>query len=172
MGQFDSLRIHAGASLIYRPTTPVTLEKKIQEIIPRDVTVGSGTGSLQCDVMYYSQGTLAGSASVTFDLLGSLTDAFAASISFVKVKFIRVEADAANNASNDVRITPGSNGWATGPFRNTGHQQTLGAGENWQWESLTSGKAPVAATGDLISLVNTAGTNTITYRILILGTSA
>lgn len=173
MGAFNSLRIHAGASMIYRPTTQVTLENKIQEMVPRDVTLGSGTGSLQCDVAYYASVSLGPSATVNIDLLGSLSDAFQAAIDFVKVKFLRVEADAANNASNNVQVKPGAtNGWITGPIRTATHLVHLGPGENFQWEALTSGRAPVAGTGDILSLVNSAGTNTIVGRVLILGTSA
>ncbi|RJP54325.1 MAG: hypothetical protein C4583_03100 [Anaerolineaceae bacterium] len=173
MGQFSSIRIHAGASLIYRPTTLITLENKIQEMVPRDVTLGSGTGSLKCDVMYYNSFTLGASATQQVDLLGSLTDAFNLAISFVKVKFLRVEADSANNAANDVLVKPHSaNGWLTGPLRTATHQVQLAAGENFQWEGLTSGRAPVAGTGDILALVNSAGTNSIVARLLLLGTSA
>lgn len=173
MGQFNgSIRVHGGLNAIYRPATLITSENKLQEFTARDTVMRSGTGSLEADLPYFVQGTLAGSASVNLDLIGALLDFAGAAANFAKVKFLRIEADINNNVANDLQIKPhASTGWITGPWRTATHLIQLTPGEAFQWESLVSGRAPVATSGDLITLTNAAGTNTITYRVWILGTS-
>ena len=50
---------------------------------------------------------------------------------------------------------------------------SLAAGETFAWFSPTAaGKVVTAATGDLLTITNSAGTTGVTYDVIVLGASA
>lgn len=133
----------------------------------------SGTGAGQVDRVYTKTITLAASGTADLDLAGSLTDALGnTSIAFARIKSIQVTAAAAN--TNNVQVTrPASNGvpWLMA----AGDGIALRPGAGFTWASGTAdatGVAVTAATGDLITFTNSAGTTGVTYTVVITGCSA
>lgn len=171
MGSLISCKIRRGPFLTYGPASLLTGEQTIQKIQLTDGNLDNGTGSGKGDVVYDASRTLTASGTENLDLLASLTDKYGTTLSFVKVKFLYIEADSGN--TNDVQFKPGSsNGWITGPLRTAAHTLILGPGEGFQWWSLGLGKAPVASTGDIVTITNSAGSTSVTYRIIIIGATA
>lgn len=134
-------------------------------------TYTSGTGAGQVDREFTDTRTLAPSATENLDLAGALTDAFGATITFVTIKAIAIRAAAANNVANAVQVTrPASNGV---PFlMAAGDGISLAPGYAFAWFGSGTGVTVTAATGDLITVTNSAGTNSVNYDVVILGTSA
>src|SRR6185295_2511590 len=123
----------------------------------------------QADKVYSAQFSIVGSATQSIDLAGVLTDAFGAALSFVKVKTIFVKHV---SGLNTLRIErPAANG-AILFGAASGALAVLTAGGRFLWDDPAAGFAVTAGTGDLISLVNTAATNTIVVNVVIVGTSA
>lgn len=132
-------------------------------------TIANGTGAAQASQVYQDTGSLGASASASIDLAGSLTNIFGATITFTKIKLIAVRATSTNNAANTLAVIRGSSngvplfGAASGGF----------AGLNpgaWFIYYDPTGITVTAGTGDILTLTNNAGTNTITYDIVIVGT--
>lgn len=128
----------------------------------------NGTGADQANQIFSDTRTLTGSATENLDLAGSLVDAFGATITFTKIKAIIVTAASANTnavqvqreatngvplfmaASDGIAITPG--GFFAASFPNA------------------TGIAVTASTGDLLTITNSAGSTSVTYTIVIIGT--
>src|SRR4051812_12691742 len=129
--------------------------------------LSNGTGAAQASQVYQDTGTLAGSASVNIDLAGSLTNIFGTTITFTKIKLLAIQADSANNVANNLLVARGSsNGYVW--FSAVSDAVYLAPGAFLvHYDPI--GVAVTAATGDIMTLTNSAGTNTITYRILIVG---
>lgn len=135
------------------------------------LSLASGTAANQADVIWTDTRTLSASANEDLDLAGSLTNAFGASVTFVKVKAIVVSAAAAN--TNNVVVTrPGSNGVPC--FVAAGDGVSIGPGGFFAIAAPgTAGVCTVtASTGDLINVANSAGSTDVTYSIAVIGTSA
>ena len=135
----------------------------------------SGTGAGQVDRVYTATGTLAGSATTNIDLAGSITDALGnTSISFARIKSVQVIAAAANASGNNLQVTrPASNGVALFIAAGDGIELRPGAAFSWATGMAdATGVAVTGGTGDLITLTNSAGTNTISYTVVITGCSA
>lgn len=135
----------------------------------RYMSWASGTGADQADKIFTGSGTINASTTTTLDLAGGLTDPSGAAVTFVKVKLIFLKNTHATQALALTR--PASNGvpflTAAGdaiPIPPGGHVHLVGPG--------AAGLATVTAgTGDLIDLVNGAGSS-VTYDIVLVGTSA
>jgi hypothetical protein len=135
------------------------------------VAFASGTGTGQADRVFTDTRTLAGSATESLDLAGTLTDAFGATITFVTIKAVIVRAAAANNIANQVQVTrPASNGVAI--FMAAGDGISLAPGYAFAWFGSGTGVTVTPATGDLLTITNSAGTNSVNYDIVVIGTSA
>ena len=140
--------------------------------IAASAAYSSGTGAGQVDRVYAKTLTLAASATADLDLAGSLVDIYGATITIAKLKAVFVQAAAAN--TNNVQVTrPASNGvpWLMA----AGDGIALRPGAWVCWGSGTtdaSGVAVTAGTGDLITFTNSAGSTSVTYTVVLLGTSA
>lgn len=140
--------------------------------ISASVALTSGTGAGQADLLFADTRTLAASATEDLDLAGALADAFGTAQVFARVKALVVQADSGN--TNNVQVTrPSSNGWPV--FMAAGDGVALRPGETL---ALISGAADAighvvtAATGDLLTITNSAGTTGVTYSIAVFGCSA
>lgn len=130
----------------------------------------SGTGADQADLVWSDSRTVAASATDSLDLAGALTSAFGASLTFAKVKLIAVKA-AAGNTNSVVVTRPASNGVPL--FTAAGDSMPLLPGASVVWCSPNAaGVAVTAGTGDLLDIVNSAAGTSVSYDILIVGTSA
>jgi hypothetical protein len=131
----------------------------------------TGTGANQADKLYTASITLGPSAGQDIDLAGVLTDPFGVALSFVKVKVVAIKASAAN--TNNVNVSrPAANGLTW--FLATSDGFGMGPGEIFIRSSPgTAGLGTVAAgTADLIRVDNGGAGTSVTFDIIIIGTSA
>lgn len=131
--------------------------------------LSSGTAANQADLIWHDRRTLSASANEDLDLAAALSDAFGTTLTFVKLKYIRVIAAAAN--TNNVNVTrPASNGVPV--FLAAGDGMPVLPGGTFEWVAPGAGVTVTAGTGDLINIANSAGSTSVTYDIVIIGTSA
>lgn len=138
--------------------------------VAKSLSWDSGTASGQADLMFSDTRTLTASAAENLDVAGTLTDAFGSTLTLVKLRLIWVYAAAANNVANNVQLTrPASNGV---PFlMASGDGIALAPGSGFLWFDPV-GVTVTPATGDLLTVTNGAGTNSVNYDVLLIGTSA
>lgn len=140
-------------------------------VIKTLIELTDGAGANQANLFWTDQRTLAASASENLDLAGGLTDAFGATLTFVRVKGIIIEAAAANTNS----VVVGGHGSAA--FVNWVSDATdkLVVRPNTVF-ALLSGDATAyavtATTGDMLTITNSAGGTSVTYKITIIGASS
>jgi hypothetical protein len=134
------------------------------------IALTTGTGANQSDMQWSDRRNLSASGTEDLDLAGSLTGPLGTTLTFARIKAVIIKADAAN--SNAVQVTrPASNGAPL--FMAAGDGISLAAGETFAWFSPTAaGKVVTAATGDLLTITNSAGSSGINYEIIVLGASA
>lgn len=128
----------------------------------------NGTGASQASQVWSDTRTLAASATENLDLAGSLTNAFGVTLTFTKIKAILVRAAAANNASNSVQVARGSSNGVP-LFMAASDGVALQPGAIFALIDPT-GVTVTASTGDILTITNSAGTNSVSYDIVIIGT--
>lgn len=130
-------------------------------------TLANGTGSSQATQVYQDNGSLGASASTNIDLAGSLVNIFGVTITFTKIKLLALRASSANNVANNLQLTrPAANGFIWFLAASDGFYLAPGAWVLW-FDPV--GIAVTAGTGDILTLTNGAGTNTITYDLILVG---
>lgn len=128
-----------------------------------------GTGSGKVQVVFSDTRTLGASGTEDLDLAGVLTNGFGKTITFTKIKAIMIHADPTNNAANLVVVSrPSSNGLvlfgaASGALAGL---QPDGA---FIFLQPGAGLTVTASTGDLLTITNSAGTNAVSYDVIIMG---
>lgn len=139
---------------------PVTLK--------RQVNLTSGTGAGQADVMWADTRTVAGSATDTIDLTGTLTGLLGGTASFARVKGLIVAAAGAN--TTNIQITrPGSNAV---PLFSAAANLAVKPGGLFAWfDPSAAGVVVTAGTGDLLDMVNSGG-SPATYDVVIIGAAS
>lgn len=129
----------------------------------------NGTGANQADVVWSDTRSLGPSASEDLDLIGGgLTDPFGVAFAPARIKAILISSAKAN--LNDMTLF----GDALGPaFLNTAATTiTLAPGGVFLLTDPSAAGYPVGAGAtDIVQIANAAGTNTISYSIVILGCS-
>lgn len=130
-------------------------------------TLANGTGSSQADVVWHDTRTLA-ATSENLDLAGSLTNSYGTTVTFAKVKGIFIHNKATTTAFNLTVGAAASAAWAT--FLGATHTAVIGPdGILLAWNPI-DGYAVTATTADILKI--NAGSNSVTYDIWIVGTSA
>lgn len=128
----------------------------------------SGAGLNQANVIWSDRRTVNASATDSLDLAGGgLLDALGAAFAPARVKIIAIR----NRGAQEIRLTrPAANGV---PFLEAaGDAIPIGAGGLNLWVCPTAaGKVVTAGTGDLIDVVNGAG-SAVDYDIVIIGASS
>lgn len=128
----------------------------------------NGTGANQATDYWSDTRTLGVSATEDLDLSGVLTNALGATVTADRIKAIAITASSGN--TNSVNLTrPASNGVPFMLAAGDGFGLTPGAGCIFVWPDA-NGINVTAATGDLITVTNSAGTTGVTYSIAILYT--
>lgn len=137
------------------------------------VSLASGTAAGQADRIFHDRRTIAASGNDDLDLAAGLNDAFGTSITFAKVKAIVVSAAAGN--TNNVLV----GGDATSTFLTWVSAEPdsiiLRPGTTFALvcgSADATGYAVTATTGDLLRITNAAAGTSVTYDIVIIGTSA
>jgi hypothetical protein len=140
-------------------------------LVKQDVyPLANGTGASQADRMFSDTRTLGASANEDLDLAGSLVDAFGAVLTFVKVKALKIKASAAN--TNNVVVKPAAaTGWL-GPFNLAASSIAIPPGGEFMVLAPVNGWAVGAGATDLLNVANSAAGTSVTYDIVIVGTSA
>jgi hypothetical protein len=131
-----------------------------------------GTGGGQADTVYQTTGTIAASGTATVDLNGSVTDVFGATVNLLHVKAIILLAAAGN--TNDVQIGPGAANPFTGPFGGTTPYVAVSPGEMFmitKGSGAAAGWGVTASTADILKLANSGGGSSVTYTLVVIGTS-
>lgn len=128
----------------------------------------NGTASGQASQVWSDTRSLAGSATENLDLAASLVNAFGTTLTFVKVKLIIVRAAAANNAANLVQVQRASSNGVPLFLAASGGVQLNPGGIFLFFDPV--GVTVTPSTGDLLTITNSAGTNTVSYDVVIVGT--
>jgi len=132
-------------------------------------TLTSGTATGQADRIWTDTRTVTASGTDALDLAGSLVDAFGATLTFVKLKGVYVSAAAGN--TNNVRINrPASSGVPLFLAASDGIDVLPGGA--FAWVAPGAGVTVTAATGDLLNVDNSSSGTSVTYNIVLVGTSA
>ena len=134
------------------------------------LTWSSGTSADQADLIFHDQRTLAASANEDLDLAGSLSSALGSTLTFVDLKAVLISAATGN--TNNVRVTrPASNGVPLFLAASDGIDVYPGGVFLWVAPG-TSVVTVTAGTGDLINVANSSSGTSVTYDVVIIGTSA
>lgn len=132
----------------------------------------NGTATGLADLIYADRGQVVASGTNSLDLAGgALLDPLGRTLVFAKLKAMVVVSLSTNNVANNLEVTrPAANGvpWA----KAAGDAIPLAPGGMHVFTSPGAGVTVTADTGDLINLVNSAGTNALDYDIVLIGTSA
>lgn len=135
-------------------------------------TMATGTGANQADQMWHDQRTLT-AASEELDLSGggavALVDGFGDTLTFVKIRCVLIQ-NLNTTSGHDLTVGAAAATQFVGWFGAVTETTTVDPeGIMLQW-SPSDGWAVGAGASDMLKI--DAGANTITYNIVILGTSA
>jgi hypothetical protein len=162
-----------GMTASVRQTKALDLTTVADELnFRRGVHLEDGTAAGKADRVFHDRRTLAASATEDLDLAGVLTDAFGASLTFVKVKGLFIAADI-TNTNNVVIGGAATNPWAA--LLGATGTATLRPGASM---GVMAGPADATAytvtggSGDLLKAANSGAGTSVTYDIVIIGTSA
>lgn len=134
------------------------------------VSWASGTGANQADVVWGDERTILASGTDDLDLAGALTGALG-TVTFAKVKLIVVTANAGN--TNNVVVGGAASAQFVGPFGANTHTASAAPGGFVAFGNPSSaGWAVTGTTADLLRVANSAAGSSVTYKALIVGTSA
>jgi hypothetical protein len=134
------------------------------------IELSDGTGANSADRMFHDQRTIAASSNEDLDLAGVLANEFGATLTFVELRAVLITAASTN--TNNVRVTrPASNGVPL--FLAASDGIDIPPGGLFMWACPADGKVSVTAgTGDLINVANSSSGSSVTYDVVIIGTSA
>ena len=146
-------------------STPVDALTKRQKI-----ELDNGTGASMADLTFHDQRTLSASGTEDLDLAGSLAGPFGASQVFVELRAVLISAASGN--TNNVRVTrPAANGVPL--FLAASDGLDIPPGGVFLWSCPADGKVTVTpGTGDLLTITNSAAGTSVTYDVVLIGTSA
>lgn len=133
----------------------------------------SGTTAGKADRIWHDQRTLSASATEDLDLAGSLTDALGGSAVFAKIKGIVVAAAAGN--TNNVLVGGVSAGLSTFLSPAATGIITLRPGAVFAvfaGVADSTAYAVTATTADLLHIANSTSGSSVTYDVIVIGTSA
>jgi len=140
--------------------------------VTRGAAFDNGTGAGQADKIFSDTRTLGISASEDLDLAGVLLDAFGAAITFARVKGLMIAASPSN--TNNVLVGGVTNGFvgfltpaATGIITlRPGSFLCVGCGS-----ADATGFVVTPATGDLLHVANSGAGTSVTYDVVVIGSS-
>lgn len=163
----ESAKLSAGFSAIQTNALDVTTGRATTDI-NAVWNFANGTGADQASAIWTDTRTLSASATEDLDLAGVLTDAFGTTVAADRIKAILITAASGN--TNDVQVTrPAANGVPL--FMAASDGIAIGPGGGFMLVAPNaSGVNVTAATGDLITITNSAGSTGVTYTVAILYT--
>ena len=137
----------------------------------RSVLLATGTAAGKADRLFSDRRTLAASATEDLDLSGSLLDALGGAATFARVKGLFISAASTN--TNNVIVGAGTNPWITA-LNSTG-TVTLRPGASiglFSGDTDATAYAVTAGTGDVLKIANSGSGTSVTYEVVIIGSSA
>lgn len=171
----DTLAVDLKASLTWLFSEALDLSNvNDQATLEYDVSLADGTATDQADLIWHDQRTLNAGANDDLDLTALVTILFGGtvSINFAKVKAILI-VNTSTSAGNELLVGGAGAGQAFAtPFNNNVSAKVgVGPDSPLLLVNKKSGWAVTAGSGDILRLQN-AGASAVTYRIVIVGTSA
>lgn len=173
-------------------TTDISLEMLFQFTetadmggVPRDtldyskrIQLATGTAAGQADVLFYDQRSINASSSEDLDLAGVLIDNQGNTVTFAKIKGIVVVAapkdpNATQNTNNVVVGAAAATAWAA--LLGATGTATLRPGTTFAvfaGQSDATGYAVAGGSTDLLKIANSGAGTSVTYQIILFGTSA
>ena len=134
------------------------------------VSLASGTGAGQADRVFTDERTLAASATEDLDLAGALIDAFGAAITFAKIKAVIIVAAAGN--VNNINVSRPAGATGVPMFLAISDGFVLPPGFAFALFGSGAGVTVTPASGDLITITNAGAGTPVTYKVILIGTSA
>lgn len=154
----------SGSSSQALATGVAQLNKTYQQILT------TGTGANQADRIYYTQPTVAASGNTTIDLAGSVVDIFGATITFARIKGLIVAA-ASGNTNNVIVGNAASNGFITWVGAATHTVNVRPGGFLALMAPDATAYAVTAGTGDLLLFTNSGASTSVTFDVILIGSS-
>lgn len=130
--------------------------------------LSNGVGAGQASQVWSDTRTLGPSATENLDLAGSLVNAFGVTLTFTKIKLMLVRAKSTNNAANLVQVQRASSNGVPLFLAASGGLQLNPGGIFLFYDPV--GVVVTAGTGDLLTITNSAGTNSVDYDSVFVGT--
>lgn len=134
------------------------------------LALANGTADDQADMIWSDTRTIAASGTDDLDLAGSLVGAFGNTLTFAKIKAIFVIADDGN--TNNVVIGAAAATQFVGPFGANTHTVAVRPGGFTAFAAPNAGWTVGAGATDLLRIANSSSGTSVTYKIIIIGTSA
>lgn len=135
-----------------------------------EITLTPGTSSGNADLIFMDTRTLAASATENLDLAGGLVDPLGATLTFVTIKAIYVKASSAN--TNNVVVGGAGSNTLLGIFSDATDKILVKPGGVFMWVAPATGATVTTLTGDILLVANSSSGTSVTYDIVIIGTSA
>jgi hypothetical protein len=159
--QFSVTGRHTGTLDLGTPVMPFALSSA--------VSLTNGTAAGSADRVFTDQRTLTASATEDLDLAGVLLDAFGQAITFAKIKAVAIKAAAAN--TNNVNVSRPAGATGVPLFLAISDGFVIPPGFTFAWFGSGAGVTVTPASGDIITITNGAGGTSVTYDVVIIGTS-
>ncbi len=141
-------------------------------------SLSSGVAAGSADVLWHDQRTIAPSANDDLDLAGVLAGLLGGTATFVKVKGLVIAAlgapgpPAVPNVNNVVVGAAAANAWTALLGATHTIQVRPGAAIALLPSATDTGYPVVPATGDILRIANGGAGTSVTYDIILIGTSA
>ncbi len=135
-----------------------------------EITLTPGTSSGSADLIFMDTRILAASATENLDLAGGLVDPLGATLTFVTIKAIYVKASSAN--TNNVVVGGAGSNTLLGIFSDATDKILVKPGGVFMWVAPATGAPVTTLTGDILLVANSSSGTSVTYDIVIIGTSA
>lgn len=135
-----------------------------------EITLTPGTSSGNADLIFMDTRTLSASSTENLDLAGGLVDPLGATLTFVTIKAIYVKASSAN--TNNVVVGGAGSNTLLGIFSDATDKILVKPGGVFMWVAPATGATVTTLTGDILLVANSSSGTSVTYDIVIIGTSA
>jgi hypothetical protein len=158
---------------LYTGTQPLSGQTpQMQVNYQQSLGLGSGTGAGQADKLWMSGArTLAASANEDLDLAGTLVDALGATLTLARVKGIIIAASSAN--TNDVQVGgAAANGFISWVGSATDKVKVKPGGVFALFAPDATAYPVTGGTADLLRVTNGGAGTSVTYDVIVLGSSA
>lgn len=139
--------------------------------IAQSYQLTTGTGAQQADRLFADTRTIAASGTDPLDLNGTLVDAVGTTLSLLRVKLLYIAASAANT-NNVIVGGAGSNTFINWVGAATHTITVRPGGTFFLFAPDATAYAVTAGTGDIWQIANSGAGTSVTYDVVVIGSSA